>query len=178
MTQEFKTWATLSAKTPFNHLFPDRKVPIVSPIPIIPREEGMPFCYVVDAQFLTDEQIQGLAEMLYEQWKPESESVEETIVYIREGLPLKCAWFSSFTTIDPKMMAMLTDVGSPEDEFEPGEGEEEFDCGFVPGFGCNYAGSEDCDFDCPYRGKLTSHSNYPNVRWDIDGTLIAIEEES
>lgn len=127
MSQAFKTWATLKQETPFNRLFPDLKVPIVSPIPIIPREEGMPFCYVIDAQFLTDEQIQGLAEMLYEQWKPEAESIEATINYIREGLPLKCEWFSSFTTIDQKMMAALDDLAEPISEYEL---DEECDCDY------------------------------------------------
>ncbi len=30
--------------------------------------------------------------------------------------------------------------------------EYEFDCGFYPGAGtCSKAGSEECDWDCPYR---------------------------
>lgn len=37
----------------------------------------------------------------------------------------------------------------PEDDLE--EDEEYFDCGYIPGEGCTMAGSEDCDFECPYR---------------------------
>lgn len=31
------------------------------------------------------------------------------------------------------------------------EWESDFDCGFVPGMGCQKIGSEQCDFECPYR---------------------------
>lgn len=37
-----------------------------------------------------------------------------------------------------------------------------FDCGFAPGEGCSMIGSEDCDFDCPYRDELMKHPAYPN----------------
>ena len=29
--------------------------------------------------------------------------------------------------------------------------EEEFDCGWVRGVGCQLAGTEECDFECPHR---------------------------
>lgn len=58
----------------------------------------------------------------------------------------------------------------PDDEYEDAisdftddDFDIEFDCGFQPGFGCLYAGSEDCDFDCPYRDSLHRHPDYPNV---------------
>lgn len=38
----------------------------------------------------------------------------------------------------------------------------QFDCGFVTGEGCSMAGTEDCDFDCPYRDELMKHPAYPN----------------
>lgn len=36
---------------------------------------------------------------------------------------------------------------NPYDDFY----ESEFDCGFVPEQGCQKAGSEECEFECPYR---------------------------
>lgn len=57
-----------------------------------------------------------------------------------------------------------------DDDYEVG-----FDCGFIPGYGCQLAGTEDCDFDCPHRDALTNHPDYPNVTiamcvpiWDAD----------
>lgn len=39
-----------------------------------------------------------------------------------------------------------------EDDFlEDDLDEEDFDCGWEPGEGCLMAGTEDCDFECPYR---------------------------
>lgn len=37
-----------------------------------------------------------------------------------------------------------------------------FDCGFIPGQGCNMIATEECDFDCPYREELMKHPAYPN----------------
>lgn len=48
-------------------------------------------------------------------------------------------------------------------EYEEDSHSEEFDCGFIPGEGCSMVGSEDCDFDCPYRDELMKHPAYPNV---------------
>lgn len=40
------------------------------------------------------------------------------------------------------------------------EDDEEYDywfwldqCGFVPGYGCTKAGSEECDWECPFRDQ-------------------------
>jgi len=41
--------------------------------------------------------------------------------------------------------------------------DEYFDCGFVPGEGCLMVGTEECDFDCPYRDELMKCPAYPNV---------------
>lgn len=46
------------------------------------------------------------------------------------------------------------------DDDEPDE--DEFDCGFVVGEGCAMAGTEDCDFDCPWRDRLIASPYYPN----------------
>ncbi len=52
------------------------------------------------------------------------------------------------------------------DDYDYEEGDElsepEFDCGFITGEGCSMAGTEDCDFDCPYRDELMKHPAYPN----------------
>jgi hypothetical protein len=40
--------------------------------------------------------------------------------------------------------------------------EEEFECGFILGEGCLMAGTEDCDFECPYRTRLIASPYYPN----------------
>lgn len=45
-----------------------------------------------------------------------------------------------------------------DDEFDEGD----FDCGFIPGDGCLMAGTEDCDFECPYRNLLEKSPHYPN----------------
>lgn len=47
----------------------------------------------------------------------------------------------------------------PENDLED---EDDFDCGFIPGKGCLMAGTEDCDFDCPYRDRLVASPYYPN----------------
>ncbi|GAX43437.1 hypothetical protein NIES4075_44500 [Tolypothrix sp. NIES-4075] len=50
-----------------------------------------------------------------------------------------------------------------DDLVEDDDFDVEFDCGFQPGSGCLYAGSEDCDWECPYRDELHRHPDYPNV---------------
>lgn len=55
------------------------------------------------------------------------------------------------------------DRDDPDYEDFEKEDDFKFDCGFYPGYGCSYAGSEDCDFECPYSRKLHAHPNYPNV---------------
>lgn len=37
------------------------------------------------------------------------------------------------------------------DQSDDGEDEDLFDCGWVPGIGCQMAGTEECDFECPFR---------------------------
>jgi hypothetical protein len=90
------SWAYLKPNTPFNQFFPDGWVPIRSIVPGIPREVGCPLCYIVVG--LEEWQIQGLAEMLYERWQPECDSVERAADYVRGGLPLKCSYFDSCGT--------------------------------------------------------------------------------
>ena len=52
--------------------------------------------------------------------------------------------------------------GDEFDEQDDWEELDDFDCGFVPGYGCQLAGTEDCDFECPYRDGLIASPYYPN----------------
>ncbi len=42
------------------------------------------------------------------------------------------------------------------DDWDDGEPDDDdfYDCGWVRGQGCQLAGSEDCDFECPHRDAL------------------------
>ena len=45
------------------------------------------------------------------------------------------------------------DQDHPSDDWPNDENDDEdyFDCGWVRGVGCTLAGTEECDFECPYR---------------------------
>lgn len=44
-----------------------------------------------------------------------------------------------------------------EDDFEDDEEEEfEFDCGLDRDGNCGYVGSEQCEFECPFREELAN----------------------
>lgn len=93
------TWGYLLADTPFAAIFPDRTVPLISVWPIVPREAGAPRCYLVNVAELSDEQVEQLAALLHTQWRPECESIDQAIEYLRtEGLPLRVTWFSTVAT--------------------------------------------------------------------------------
>lgn len=109
---EFLTWATLKPDTPFDNLFPDGRVPIVSPIPMQPQDKSAPRCYLVDYSKLDHDQIRELANLLLRQWHPRS--AEEAIAYIKEGLPLSCEWFEGVTTIDRKILALMLDASDAD----------------------------------------------------------------
>ena len=49
------------------------------------------------------------------------------------------------------------------EDWDDEDDEERFDCGFVPGEGCLLGGSEQCDFECPYRDDLLADPDFPNV---------------
>jgi hypothetical protein len=93
------SWGHLKEGTPFAHIFPDGRVPLKGPLPIVPREAGAPPCYLVPGHELSDDQIAALAAMLWETWRPECESAEQAAAYIRaDALPLRAEWFSSVGT--------------------------------------------------------------------------------
>lgn len=96
--QSPKTYGILKEDTPFNRLFPDKKVPIISLIPVPPTPESPP-CYVVDSQYLTKKQIKELAMMLYEDQK-DCTSFKMAIEFVKKGLSLNYTWFSGVETSD------------------------------------------------------------------------------
>jgi len=93
------SWGYLNPDTPFAHIFPDGRVPLRSPFPIVPREAGAPLCYLVPGRELTEAQITALAEMLWEMWRPECDSIDQAAAYIRDdALPLRQDWFMGVGT--------------------------------------------------------------------------------
>lgn len=59
----------------------------------------------------------------------------------------------------------LMDDYFDDNEYDPPDDEEFFDCGFDPDLGrCHHAGSEGCQFRCPY------HDIYHQDKY-IEGTL-------
>lgn len=118
--EQCQNWAWLKDETPFNEIFPNRQVPIVSIFPIIPRELGSPPCYVVDAKFLSLEQIDRLAQRLFEMWRPECASLEQARKYIFQGLPLKTDWFNGAGSSSPAILfGLMHDEGfGPNEEDE------------------------------------------------------------
>jgi hypothetical protein len=49
------------------------------------------------------------------------------------------------------------------DDYDYKDGcDDSFECGFIPGVGCGLAGTEDCDWECPFRKDLIANVNYPD----------------
>lgn len=90
------SWGYLVDDSPFAAIFPDGRVPLLSVMPIVPREAGAPWCYLVDVAKLSEAQIAALAALLWRQWQPECASKLDAAAYIiGEGLPLRTAWFTT-----------------------------------------------------------------------------------
>lgn len=53
-----------------------------------------------------------------------------------------------------------------EDYDNHDEDDEDYDCGFIPGVGCQSVGSEDCDWECSYSQTILNHPKYPHLTWD------------
>ena len=96
---KYRIWGHLKPDTPFAHIFPDGVVPLKGILPIIPREEGAPECYLVPGSELSDAQVEQLATMLWERWRPECSGPEQAAEYIRlDALPLRVTWFEGVGT--------------------------------------------------------------------------------
>lgn len=94
---------------PDSDLFPifgDEAIPILSIVPIIPREHGAPPCYVILGRELSENVRHQLAMKLFEMWQPECESIEMASEYILEGLPLKTTHFVGVGTDEQQQMIM------------------------------------------------------------------------
>ena len=75
--------------------------------------------------------------------------------------PCDHEWTESYYGHDCKKCGtFVPHGGAPWDEWDDDDGirdewdddeESEFDCGWVRGVGCQLAGTEECDFECPHR---------------------------
>lgn len=97
-------WATCKRESEFYVIFGGERVPIKSIVPIIPREKSSPPCYVVLVKELEVSQANTSAEILFQQWSPECQSIEQAKQYILEGLPLKTSHFTGCSSDDYFMM--------------------------------------------------------------------------
>ncbi len=93
-------WTKVNPDSELYQIFGDSKVPILSIIPFVPRESGMPLCYMVLGQQLPDGIVNQLAQKIYETWASECESLEMAREYVLKGIPLKTSHFSGANTDD------------------------------------------------------------------------------
>ncbi|HEY9608946.1 MAG TPA: hypothetical protein V6C93_06250, partial [Allocoleopsis sp.] len=89
---------------------------------------GSPPCYVVDSAFLTQDQVDRLAQQLFEMWREETSLEEAKRYIINSGLPLKTDWFNGASTSSPAVLfGLMDDEGfGPKREDEEYWEEEEF----------------------------------------------------
>ncbi len=101
MNYQHGWWAYLSPDNWLWDVWPDGMVPLKRPEAFIPREAGTPPCYEIDDKRCTQTQLEILAANLYERWKPECESHEQALAFIKDpGLPLQCSYFLGVLTAD------------------------------------------------------------------------------
>jgi hypothetical protein len=129
-----ETWGFLKHNTPFAKIFPDGKVPLISIFPIIPREDGYPECYLLDAKNLSNLDVAMLAQMVMQSWSDECRDIGVAIAYVRNGLPIRVDHFETVGSSSPALLFGLMDdltedfgnkVDFPED-YEEEEGEDFF----------------------------------------------------
>lgn len=125
MSTTYHTWANLQPDTPFAHIFPDGEVPIVSIAPIRPDSGQGPLSYVVDASQLSEPQIYGLAELLLQKHPNELLSICDAADYVRDGLPIKCEWFSGFGTTRYDLVASLAEAETADASYWEGDAFDE-----------------------------------------------------
>lgn len=100
------SWTNANPESELYAIFGDLKIPILSIVPIIPREIGSPPCYVILGNELPTEIVKQLATKLFELWQPECESLDMAIEYVLQGLPLKTSHFNGCGTDDYFQMPM------------------------------------------------------------------------
>jgi hypothetical protein len=93
-------WTKVNPDSELYPIFGDRSVPILSIVPFVPRESGMPLCYMVLGEQLPDEIVNQLAQKIYETWQGECESLEMAREYVLQGIPLKTSHFHGAGTDD------------------------------------------------------------------------------
>jgi hypothetical protein len=82
----FKT-VDLVPESRLKSVFPDGQVPVVSNSTVITSKGE---CYVLDANLLTNEQVNKLALLLIQRWGTETfSSVDDAISYVKNELPLE-----------------------------------------------------------------------------------------
>lgn len=65
-----------------------------------------------------------------------------------------------------------------EDDFDNSWDDDDFDCGFISGDGCSMVGTEDCEFECPYRTRLISHPQFPYLEILENGIILPSASET
>jgi hypothetical protein len=106
----YRTEASLKEGTPYNLIFPEKSIPVIS---ILPTLIGKQECYIVNSKQLMPEQIQALAKLLLNNGQGVP-SIEAAIAYIHEGLPIKIDWFNTVSTNDPGIFFSMMD--GPEED--------------------------------------------------------------
>ena len=92
-------WVYIAKDSLLYQVFGDRPVEVESLIPGLAREGESPPCYLALASNMYDAEILQLSLMLYEQWQPECQSVDQAEAYIRNNnLPLAVVHTSGCTT--------------------------------------------------------------------------------
>lgn len=102
-------WGHLTEDSPLRAIWTDGEVPLQ--LPIVLQSDSHPPSYLLDPRLCTPEQLQAIAEWIYERWKPECTSVAEALAYIQApGLPLAITHFTGVGTTDPKIIHALIDL--------------------------------------------------------------------
>jgi hypothetical protein len=101
----YRTEASLKEGTPYNLIFPEKSIPVISILPTLIGEQE---CYIVNSKQLMPEQIQALAKLLLNNGQGVP-SIEAAIAYIHEGLPMKIDWFNSVSTNNPGIFFSMMD---------------------------------------------------------------------
>jgi hypothetical protein len=87
-------WAELKSETPFKEIFPRGRVPIKY-LFALQNESINSDCYIVDIEYLSEEQLYTMAKIACEIAKPKQISVHEAVADIKEtgGMLMNCDWF-------------------------------------------------------------------------------------